>query len=213
LDLFCPSFTRTYFNEESRLSARREWVISLPGSKKKIGAATSTWVNINMSTRRITKLPDELKEPLRRLAAPESLHSIPVEETKKKLQDFDRGSGVKSIAQIARRSDMDMNGHINNVVYIAWALESIPSAVYDSYHLHEIEVDFKAECKAGDTVQSYVHQLAEHGEADPSRNGNRNGDGKKAAEAAEVVFLHMLERCDEEGCTELVRARSTWRKN
>lgn len=105
----------TYFNEESKLTAKREWVISLPASKRKIGAATSTWVNINMSTRRITKLPDELKEPLKLLAGPENRHAIPVDETKKKLQEFDRSSGVKGISQIARRSDMDMNGHINNV--------------------------------------------------------------------------------------------------
>ena len=30
----------TYFSEESRLTARRDWVISEPGTKIKIGAAT-----------------------------------------------------------------------------------------------------------------------------------------------------------------------------
>jgi hypothetical protein len=34
--------------------------------------------------------------------------------------------------QVARRSDMDMNGHINNVNYLAWALETVPRDVYDS---------------------------------------------------------------------------------
>jgi hypothetical protein len=35
-------------------------------------------------------------------------------------------------AQVARRSDMDMNGHINNVNYLAWALETVPQDVYDT---------------------------------------------------------------------------------
>jgi hypothetical protein len=41
-------------------------------------------------------------------------------------------------AQVARRSDMDMNGHINNVVYLAWTLESVPATVFDTYTLHQV---------------------------------------------------------------------------
>lgn len=40
--------------------------------------------------------------------------------------------------QVARRSDMDMNGHINNVTYLGWALETIPPDVYLNYSLHEV---------------------------------------------------------------------------
>jgi acyl-ACP thioesterase len=45
---------------------------------------------------------------------------------------------VAGQAQVARRSDMDMNGHINNVVYLAWTLESLPDEVYDNYNLYEV---------------------------------------------------------------------------
>ena len=37
--------------------------------------------------------------------------------------------------QVARRSDMDMNGHINNVTYLAWALETVPIEIYLTYSL------------------------------------------------------------------------------
>ena len=33
---------------------------------------------------------------------------------------------------------MDMNGHINNVTYIAWVLESMPQDVHDSQRLFEV---------------------------------------------------------------------------
>jgi hypothetical protein len=33
---------------------------------------------------------------------------------------------------------MDMNGHINNVTYLGWALETVPPDVYLNYSLHEV---------------------------------------------------------------------------
>lgn len=41
----------------------------------------------------------------------------------------------KGPVQVARRSDMDMNGHINNVTYLAWALETVPTDIYLNYVL------------------------------------------------------------------------------
>ena len=40
--------------------------------------------------------------------------------------------------QVARRSDMDMNGHINNVTYVAWTLETVPRSVYERNHLYQV---------------------------------------------------------------------------
>jgi acyl-ACP thioesterase len=35
---------------------------------------------------------------------------------------------------------MDMNSHINNVVYLGWGLESVPAEVYDGYELYEVGI-------------------------------------------------------------------------
>ena len=40
--------------------------------------------------------------------------------------------------QVARRSDMDMNGHINNVTYLSWALETVPKHIAESCTLHQV---------------------------------------------------------------------------
>lgn len=45
---------------------------------------------------------------------------------------------IEGPKQIARRSDMDMNGHINNVTYLAWALETVPKEVYETHQLYEV---------------------------------------------------------------------------
>lgn len=42
--------------------------------------------------------------------------------------------------QVARRSDVDMNGHINNVTYLAWALETMPNDVYSTHRVYEVRV-------------------------------------------------------------------------
>ena len=41
--------------------------------------------------------------------------------------------------QVARRSDMDMNGHINNVTYLGWALETVPPHIADSSTLLQVQ--------------------------------------------------------------------------
>lgn len=47
-------------------------------------------------------------------------------------------SQIEGPKQVARRSDMDMNGHINNVTYLAWSLETVPEEIYNSHSLYEV---------------------------------------------------------------------------
>ncbi|KXZ43891.1 hypothetical protein GPECTOR_78g79 [Gonium pectorale] len=206
----------TYFTEEGRLAFRREWQMLNAATRKVMGAATSTWVTINTSSRRLIKPPDEMRTRFLRFTPPSTRQVLPPAETKKKLPDFDMPGQVQGPKQVARRSDMDMNGHINNVTYLAWTLESVPESVYDSYSLYEIEVDFKAECKAGDTIEAHCNPLGPEQQHQAGAEG-ANGNGAAAAaghsgDQEEVQLLHLLQKCDENGCKELVRARTLWRK-
>jgi acyl-ACP thioesterase len=45
-----------------------------------------------------------------------------------------------------------MNRHVNNAVYVGWALESTPQAGAQSRNPVDLEVCFRAEALAGDTV-------------------------------------------------------------
>eukprot|EP00798_Chlamydomonas_sp_ICE-L_P029154 gene29152-32375_t len=126
-------------------------------------------------------------------------NAIPVEETRSKLPDIDESvPQIDGPKQVARRSDMDMNGHINNVMYIAWVMEGVPKEVYEKGFLYEIEIDFKAECHAGQSVEVLSQAL----------DGVENGDGSQCDQ-----YLHVVKRCDDENkCYELIRARTTWKK-
>lgn len=45
---------------------------------------------------------------------------------------------IEGPKQVARRSDIDMNGHINNVTYLAWTQETIPLDTFLNYKLHQV---------------------------------------------------------------------------
>lgn len=57
---------------------------------------------------------------------------------------------IQGPLQVARRSDMDMNGHINNVTYLAWVLESVPAPVYQGYRLREVRIP----CAGGEACRN-----------------------------------------------------------
>ena len=40
--------------------------------------------------------------------------------------------------QVARRSDVDMNQHLNNVTYLAWCLETVPLDIYTDCQLYQV---------------------------------------------------------------------------
>lgn len=181
----------TYFAEDGRLATRRDWHITDASTGARLGAATSTWVTINMDTRKLAKLPDSVRSRWLSLAPSPPRAVLPPEATKRKLPDFPADASLTGPMVSARRSDVDPNGHINNVCYLSWALEAVPQKVYEKYNLVEVEMDFKAECHAGDTVQVLGHPLTDL--------SNGNGCAQQ--------FLHALRKPDG---GEVWRARTTW---
>lgn len=43
-----------------------------------------------------------------------------------------------SPAQVARRSDMDMNGHVNNTVFLGMLMEAVPQDIHDGCHMFQV---------------------------------------------------------------------------
>lgn len=64
----------------------------------------------------------------------------------------------------------------------------------------QVEIDYKAECHCGDTVEC-LGQRSQLPEFMAS-----NGAGPEP-----IAFVHTLRRCEGGNCTELVRMRSIWR--
>lgn len=59
-----------------------------------------------------------------------------------------------------RRSDLDINGHVNATQYINWALESVPDVIAKEKKLTSLEITFRAESFHRDNIVSecYVNR-------------------------------------------------------
>lgn len=190
----------TWFQYAGKMRAYRDWVIK-DSDGVVIGRATSTWVTINMKTRRLGKVGGNTRDRLLRFQYSDS-KAFPDDRTQLKLPELVSHEEVEvKFPQVARSSDMDLNGHINNVTYINWLLETVPSDVQSSKKLHQIEIDYKNECTSGDLI----HPLAEVCET-PDVFLQAAPPGHEV-----VSYVHSLERGDESNTmTELVRARTMW---
>jgi acyl-ACP thioesterase len=114
---------------------------------ERIGVASSEWMMIDLSTRKITSIPDDV------LACIDP-NDVPVlgDNPFEKLRFPDEGSLIsKSLMFKTQKSHIDLNGHVNNVHYVEWMLE--PS---DKMHPREIDITFKSEALAGDDVVAKI---------------------------------------------------------
>lgn len=90
----------------------------------------STWVVVNMETRRLNKLPPSMHAMIQRFKPGVQRFAVSPSEAKRKIPEVAEPFDIVGPVQVARRSDMDMNGHINNVTYLAWTLETVPEDVF-----------------------------------------------------------------------------------
>ncbi len=93
----------------------------------------------------------------------------------------------------AEAEDIDLNDHVNTMVYIGWALASAPDAVR-SRPLQELEAAFLGEARLGDRIGC----LTEIG----------HGAAPGAGPGSGTVLLQSLR--DESSGKELTRLRSRW---
>lgn len=186
----------TWFQPEGRIGAQRNWTIKNAETGETYGRSTSTWVMLNTVTRRPVRIPEEMRVKLEAFCPKPPRQTFKPEDMKQRLPEFPAHAEIEGPKQVARRSDIDMNGHINNVTYLAWTQETIPLDTFLNYKLHQVEIDYKAECNAGDVIESL---------GSPIEPVNSNGSQHLPH------FLHTLIRQDGSGAAcELVRCRTSW---
>jgi acyl-ACP thioesterase len=97
--------------------------------------ATSQWVMIDLKTRKPLRLSEKLPEW-------GMDNGRAWDRTFEKFEDFEATlcDNVRP-----RYDDVDVNQHINNAVYAAWATESLGSKFRDAHELRGLEINFKKE--------------------------------------------------------------------
>ncbi len=130
-----------------RLQARRDFLI-LDEQGRTMGAAVSSWVTLDTAARRLSSMPEELR---RRIPVRDE-HALEYPGRKTPgLQPVADGQG-EGLLMTAQRSDLDVNGHVNNAVLVAWALDEAATHLPLEARCTALEVAFRAEVLPGQSV-------------------------------------------------------------
>ncbi|MCH8568023.1 MAG: hypothetical protein LAT67_07160 [Balneolales bacterium] len=145
----------TYPSGSDRLLAFRDYKAEDEAGNLLL-TATSAWVILDLSSRRVVAVPDVVKKIS--TAFGPSLCSFA--NTKLFPLDHQNEDNTNEATIWVRRHDLDLNGHVNNVRYMEWGLEAIPDSFVEKYTLNSLDIVFKAECFKGDELIS-ISQVKE----------------------------------------------------
>ena len=122
----------------SRLFAYRNFEIYI--QDKFGGRASSAWVLIDMTTRRI--------QPVKKLL-PNMPDLVPNETdlNYEKIVLPEKFDSEKEFEVLF--DDIDTNGHANNSNYIHWAVSSLPTAFRENHAIKNVDIAFKKEARLG----------------------------------------------------------------
>ena len=111
---------------------------------KVIGEVLSTAILIDFDKRRPTKISPEQSQIY---GLNGELDTVPALDDIPKIENEDYSKDYS-----VRYSDIDSNGHVNNVKYMEMAIDSLPRSIINEYELFNIKVLFKKETNDGDTL-------------------------------------------------------------
>jgi medium-chain acyl-[acyl-carrier-protein] hydrolase len=118
-----------------------------------LATATTTWLLMDIHTRRIARYPDFINVWLDKSQTP---HFLP-----RPTGDFPvvKNPLVEKSFQV-NWHDLDFNRHLTNFYYQKWMLETTPVEILENYRLEAYSIQFKGEGLLGDTLQVYSEALA-----------------------------------------------------
>ena len=145
---------KTWHKGVSKLFYLRDFILSDKEGNPMV-LATTSWLIIDMNTRRLVRNSD--------LALSDTaMHAIETPADKVVVP-------VDIEPELVRKhpvtwSEVDTNGHVNNVKYVTWAIDAVKPEDIKEHPLKELLINYDAEVMPGDTVKiSRVRQESEEG--------------------------------------------------
>ncbi|KAK6788735.1 hypothetical protein RDI58_012533 [Solanum bulbocastanum] len=218
----------TWVGASGKNGMRRDWQIRSHATGLVFARATSTWVMMNQQTRRLSKMPEEVRAEI----SPWFISKQAIkEENPIKIGKLDDTAKYALSNLKPKRSDLDMNHHVNNVKYVRWMLETIPDQFLESYQLSSIVLEYRRECGSMDIVQSLCEPDEEvlfddvvvdvdqhkrrisvlHGFSLASGLLEANGLLESLSQRP-FSYTHLLKIKEQIKNEEIVRGRTTWKR-
>ncbi|KAI3433190.1 Protein DETOXIFICATION (Multidrug and toxic compound extrusion protein) [Psidium guajava] len=175
----------TWVGASGKNGMRRDWLIRSQASGVTYARATNTWVMMNQQTRRLSKMPEEVRAEI----SPWFIEKQAIkEDNPEKIVKLDSKATYVNSDLKPKRSDLDMNHHVNNVKYVGWMLES--GVQHDSYQVNLLNRF---------SLASEIFQ----------GSGLLGTFGKTMMP---LKYTHLLQINGKSESKEIVRGRTTWKK-
>jgi medium-chain acyl-[acyl-carrier-protein] hydrolase len=141
-------------------------------------AATTSWVLIDLDSKQSVRLNDFVPDDL-------TFNKRAIEDVFPTLPELEKAGHELTLPVLVK--DLDFNRHVNNVVYIEWALEAALPETLGSLRPLDVEVSYRAEAFYGDRIVSKIQEVAQ---------------------SSQRTFLHQIFRSSDG--VELTRLRTVW---
>ncbi|MBQ2917929.1 MAG: hypothetical protein IJE61_01690 [Bacteroidales bacterium] len=137
----------TWHKGLNRLFYLRDFILTDENGKERVKATTS-WLVLNLETRRLVRDPQLMEEGTVNL---ENAIETPAD----KVHLPKDVEPVLAFEHVVGYSDVDMNGHANNAMYMQWAMDAVDYDIASARPVRELTINFNHETKAGDSVALY----------------------------------------------------------
>lgn len=138
LSTWHKGLNRLFFVRDFRLTDKEGWTRV---------EATTSWLVMNLETRRLVRDP-QLRE------GSECLEDV-IATPAGKVQMPKDVEPQLMFEHLVAYSDIDVNGHANNAMYMQWAMDAVDYDIASTRPVKEVTINFNHETKAGDVVALY----------------------------------------------------------
>jgi medium-chain acyl-[acyl-carrier-protein] hydrolase len=109
-----------------------------------IASAVSVWLLLDLEKRTMASVPS-------------FIHEIKYPDIPNPLEPMSgKVLPLKTVGFMSKRivsaEDVDFNDHASNVAYVKWLVESMPSTVQNACFIHELDINYRAECYLNEAI-------------------------------------------------------------
>lgn len=167
----------TWHKGPERLFFLRDFILTDGQGREKVKATTS-WLVLNLETRRLVRDPKLMEEGT---VCRENAIEVPADKV---VMPKDVET-VHVMDHTVAYSDVDMNAHANNAMYMQWAMDAVDYDIASTRPVKEFTINFNHETKPGDKVEIYKARIEEGDGRRVFVEGKVDG---QSAFSVEIVF-------------------------
>lgn len=137
----------TWHKGLNRLFYLRDFIMT-DAQDNAIIKATTSWLVLNLETRRLVRDPELMDEG--------TVNAEHVLETPADKVQMPKDIVPEMVMEhVVSYSDVDANAHANNAMYMQWAMDAVEYEMTSAHQVKELTINFNHETKAGDLVKIY----------------------------------------------------------